>query len=99
MKAPLLAALLALAGIMGACESTPPVQEMSDARQAIAVAKKAGAEEYAPSDLTEAEELLASAHAKLVERAYNLARRDATQAKQKALDALKTSEQRNPPPE
>lgn len=99
MKTSVLAVLLAVAGIMGACESTPPVQEMSDARQAITVAREAGAEKYAASDLTAAEDLLASAHAKLVERSYNLARRDATQAKQKALDALKMSEQLNPPPE
>ncbi|MCH9693695.1 MAG: DUF4398 domain-containing protein [Gammaproteobacteria bacterium] len=72
---------------------------MSDARQAIAVAKKAGAEEYAASDLTAAEDLLASAQAKLVERAYNMARRDATQAKKKALAALKASELKNPAPE
>ena len=99
LKAPFLVALLALTGLIGACESTPPVQEMSDARQAIAVAKEAGAEEYAASDLSAAEDLLASAQVKLVERSYNLARRDATQAKKKALAALKTSEQQNPPPE
>ena len=30
-----------------ACETAPPVQEMSDARQAISVAKEAGAEKHA----------------------------------------------------
>ena len=40
---------------ISACESSPPVQEMSDARQAIAVAKEAGAEELAPMHLQSAE--------------------------------------------
>ncbi|MEL7185534.1 MAG: DUF4398 domain-containing protein [Pseudomonadota bacterium] len=77
---------------VAACESTPPVQEMSDARQAIAVAKKAGAEEHAPYHLQSAEDYLASAKEANNERAYNRARRDAKQARMKALDALHESE-------
>jgi hypothetical protein len=75
-----------------ACETAPPVQEMSDARQAIAVAKEAGAAERAAFHLKAAEDYLASAETLLGERAYNQARRDAKQAKIKALDALKASE-------
>jgi len=80
-----------------ACETAPPVQEMSDARQAIAVAKEAGAAEYAAFHLKAAEDYLASAETKLGERAYNQARRDAKQAKMKALDALKATEKPDDP--
>ena len=75
-----------------ACETAPPVQEMSDARQAIAVAKEAGAAERAAFHLKAAEDYLESAEAALNERSYSEARRDAKQAKIKALDALKASE-------
>jgi len=70
------------------------VQEMSDARQAIAVAKEAGAADHAAFHLNAAEKYLASAEQNLGERAYHQARRDAKQAKIKALDALKAAEDR-----
>jgi len=92
MKKIIQISLLAAFCGLGACETAPPVQEMSDARQAIAVAKEAGAAERAAFHLKAAEDYLASAEAKLGERAYNQARRDAKQAKIKALDALKASE-------
>lgn len=78
-----------------ACETAPPVQEMSDARQAIAVAREAGAAETAAFHLKAAEDYLESAEAALNERAYSEARRDAKHAKMKALDALKAAEQLN----
>ncbi|MEM9208926.1 MAG: lipoprotein LipL71, partial [Pseudomonadota bacterium] len=56
----LLGGLVSLAAGSG-CESAPPVQEMSDARQAIAVARDAGAEQIAAAELSEAEALLDSA--------------------------------------
>ncbi len=84
--------LVLLLCLFAACETAPPVQEMSDARQAIAVAKEAGAEELAAFHLDAAEKYLASAEKKLNERAYNQARNDAMQAKMKALDALHASE-------
>lgn len=80
--------LLAVVG----CVASPPVQEMSDARQAIAVAKEAGAEELAATELGEAEAYLASAQSKLSDRSYSPARQDALLAKEKALDALATAE-------
>jgi len=80
--------LLAVAG----CVTGPPVQEMSDARQAIAVAKEAGAAELASAELSEAEAYLESAQKKLSERSYSPARRDALLAKDKALDALARAE-------
>jgi hypothetical protein len=76
--------LLAVLLYVSACETAPPVQEMSDARQAIAVAKE---------DLKAAEDYLESAQQALNERSYHEARRDAKHAKMKALDALKASEE------
>lgn len=85
--------LVALALMVAACETAPPVQEMSDARQAIAVAREAGAENHAAATLREAEAFLDSAQRKLSERAYAQARRDALQAKNKALHALAVADQ------
>ncbi len=86
------AVLIAAIALMYGCETAPPVQEMSDARQAIAVAKEAGAAENAAIHLRAAEDYLQSAQQKLNDRKYSQARRDAKQAKMKALDALKASE-------
>ncbi len=88
LRSALLASLLAFA----ACQTAPPVQEMSDARQAIMVAKEAGAAKHAAEDLREAESLLQSAESLLTTRSYATARRDAVQAKTKALEALQRSE-------
>ena len=82
---------------LAACETSPPVQEMSDARQAIAAAKEAGAADGAGFHLRAAEKYLASAEEKLSERAYNQARYDAKQAKMKALDALNAIESSSEP--
>ncbi|MEE8344210.1 MAG: DUF4398 domain-containing protein [Woeseiaceae bacterium] len=65
---------------------------MSDARQAIAAAREAGAEDLAAEDFRAAEAFLDSAQRNLSERAYGSARRDATLAKEKARRALKVSE-------
>jgi len=74
------------------CETAPPVQEMSDARQAIAVAKEAGAADKAAIHLKAAESYLQKAQQELNDRRYSQARYDAKQAKMKALDALKATE-------
>lgn len=79
--------------VAAGCETAPPVQEMSDARQAIAVAREAGAAEHAAFHLKAAEDYLKSAEEKLNEQQYSRARYDAKQAKMKALDALKAAEQ------
>ena len=88
LRSILLAVLLTVVGC-----TTAPVQELSDARQAIAVAKEAGAAEYAADDLTAAENHLSSAEKNLGGRHYSDARDDAVQAKTRALDALKISEE------
>ncbi len=86
----LLAASLLL--VLTGCQTSPPVQEMSDARQAITVAKEAGAGDTAAAALNSAIEFLESAEQSLSARDYARARRDAILAKDKALEALKISE-------
>jgi hypothetical protein len=92
LKSLVQALLIAAVGITAACQTAPPVQEMSDARQAIAVAKEAGAADRAAFHLKAAEDYLESAEQKLNDHQYSQARYDAKQAKMKALDALKASE-------
>jgi hypothetical protein len=82
--------LIALAG----CATAPPVQEMSDARQAIAAARQAGAEQYAADQLKQAEFMLESAEGYLqtgTSNGYWSARRAAVDAKDTALNALLVS--------
>ena len=90
-----LAAIAATLSIVAACQ-TAPVQEMSDARQAIAAAQDAGAETYAAGDLRMAVGFLQSAETHLSNHAYDRARRDAVQAKEKALSALQRTETTRP---
>ena len=76
----MIAALLLAVG----CESMP-VQEITAAREA-------GAEEHAAEVLLAAEESLHSAEKYLNSRNYAIARREALEAKTKAMDALRASE-------
>lgn len=80
----LCAALLGVAG----CASGPPVQEMSDARQAIAAAREAGAANFDDEGLRRAETQLAEAEAQLNQRVYWDAKRLAVDAKETAIEAL-----------
>ena len=79
----LVVATLALVACAGA-----PVQEMSNARQAIRAARDAGADKAAPQKLNEAEVLLNRAEDSLERRAYREARRNAIAARDKAAEAL-----------
>ena len=65
---------------------------MSDARQAIAVAREAGASQLAPEDLRAAENYLDSALRNLSRKEYGQARIDAIEAKNRALNALAAAE-------
>jgi hypothetical protein len=87
-----LAGVLALLLILAACETAPPVQEMSDARQAITVAREAGAAELATTELAEAEKYLQNAEERLDRQQYREARSAALEAKLRAQQALKLSE-------
>jgi hypothetical protein len=93
-------ALFALLVVLCGCETGPPVQEMSDARQAIAVARQAGAAQFSPDEFRAAESFLDSAQRKLAEHAYAQARSDAVEAKNRAIAALENTEnssQQKPP--
>lgn len=79
--------LLALAVSVSGCAGAP-VQEMSNARQAIKAAREAGAEKIVPTTLSEAQALLERAETNLQKRAYRDARRDAIAARSKATEAL-----------
>lgn len=79
--------MLALAMSVSGCAGAP-VQEMSNARQAIKAARDAGADKIVPSTLSEAQTLLERAETNLQRRAYRDARRDAIAARSKATEAL-----------
>ena len=87
-----IATLFAVLVIAAACETAPPVQEMSDARQAIAVAREAGAETHATEELLQAERFLDSAEQNLSDQHYAEARRDALEAKSRAVAARRKTE-------
>lgn len=80
--------LLALLCIGAAGCAGAPVQEMSNARQAINAARDAGAERVAPQEFNEARSLLEQAETSLQKGAYEAARRSAVAAKIKAGEAL-----------
>ncbi|HXH03081.1 MAG TPA: DUF4398 domain-containing protein [Candidatus Competibacteraceae bacterium] len=69
------------------CAAVPPVQEMSDARQAIRSAEEAGAEQHAPAPLRQARQLLATAQEQLQRGAYSQARDAARDAYSAAVQA------------
>jgi len=75
------------AGLLAGCASAP-VQEMSDARQAIRAAQDAGAAQSAAATLTEAQTALNRAEGYLNKRYFSAARRNAEEAHRKAVEAL-----------
>lgn len=92
-----LGSLAAVAFLLVACVS-PPVQEMSDARQAIRAAREAGAVIYSLEKFNEASELLEKAESKLEVGSYFEAKRHAVEARKKAIRALeKTNTQKSKP--
>jgi hypothetical protein len=82
---------LALAG----CVSAPPVQEMSDARQAISAAEQADAGRVAADTLADARRVLAEAEQQIQEQAYGPARMNAVRAKNRATLALRSTRTRD----
>jgi hypothetical protein len=89
---PLLAAMLAFAGCAGA-----PVQEMSNARQAVRAANNAGADASAPELMSEARKMLKSAETNLRHGEYRAARDEAELARSKAVEARRIAEQAKAP--
>jgi len=84
----LFAGLLAAAG----CATSPPVQEMSDARQAIIAAQAADAANLAAESLAEAQRLLTLAERFLRNESFGSARNNALRAKNRALQALEMAQ-------
>jgi hypothetical protein len=83
----LLAPILLLSLLSTSCALAPPVQEMSDARQAIRAAIDADARRHAPSRLREAESLMDQAARDLERGSYLQARQNALSAKGHAIRA------------
>jgi hypothetical protein len=79
--------LATLGGAAAACVNAP-VQEMSNARQAIRAARDAGADRLAPQKLSEAQAFLERAEVSLQNRSYRDARRNAVEARGRASEAL-----------
>lgn len=73
---------------IAACVTAPPVQEMSDARQAIAAAEEAAAARHASDTFDEAQRYLATAERLLREESYGAARANAIRARDRAMRAL-----------
>ena len=88
--------VLATIGVvmLAGCVTAPPVQEMSDARQAITAAEQADAERVASDTLAEARRLLAEAERQIQEEAYGPARMNAVRAKNRAVLALRSTRSR-----
>ena len=84
--------LLLVALMLSGCATAPPVQEMSDARQAITAAEDANAARLAPVPLSDARRFLAQAETQIRNRSFSLARANAVRAKNRALAALQTSQ-------
>lgn len=80
--------------ILVAC-ATAPVQEMSDARQAIRSAEAVGAVQF--TTLQEARRLLQAAQTQLETGAYENARRSAVDARNKAIKAREQAIQSSAP--
>ncbi len=82
--------VLVLSAALLACKGAP-VQEMSDARQAIEAARAAGAQERSPRELRDAQAAITRAESSLREQHYTRARFAAQEAKRNAAVALAKS--------
>lgn len=78
--------------VNGCASGGPPVQEMSDARQAIEAARDAGAEDLASGEFASARARLVSAETHLKQRSFGAARRDALAARDLAVEARAAAE-------
>lgn len=77
--------------LVAGCVTAPPVQEMSDARQAIRAAEQADAGRVAADTLEDARRFLAEAEQQIQEGAYGPARMNAVRAKNRATLALRST--------
>ena len=86
---------LARAASVAGCVTAPPVQEMSDARQAISAAEQADAGRVAADTLADARRFLAEAEQQIQQEAYGPARMNAVRAKNRAVLALRSTRTRD----
>lgn len=84
------ASVAVLLSVLAACGGAP-VQQMSDARQAVRAAQAAGADEYAPEQLGRAKRLIEEAQEDLRRHDYRAAEQAASEARRSALEALEVS--------
>jgi len=77
--------------LLAAC-TTPPVQEMSDARQAVDAAVESGAAKQAPEKMGSAQAALRMAERLMHDHQFNAARHYAVEAKRRALEAQGTAQ-------
>ncbi|VAW91483.1 hypothetical protein MNBD_GAMMA22-2744 [hydrothermal vent metagenome] len=74
------------------CAINPPVQEMSNARQALNAARDANAEQFAENQYKKAKELLEQARSNIENGDYHTARYLALEAKNEAIQARQNSQ-------
>ena len=89
------ALLMLIALVVAGCVNAPPVQEMSDARQAISAAEQANAGRVAADTLADARRFLAEAEQQIQEQSYGPARMNAVRAKNRAVLALRSTRTRD----
>jgi len=77
---------------ISSCATNPPVQEMSNARQALNAARDAKAEQFAKTQYNKAKELLEEARSNLESGDYYTARYLALEAKHEAIQARHDSQ-------
>jgi predicted component of type VI protein secretion system len=82
--------MISLCVVLAACASAP-VQEMSDARQAVEAAVQSGAATTAPTQMTAAQNALRMAERLLRDHQFSAARHYALAARKKALEAQQIS--------
>jgi hypothetical protein len=82
---------LLLSALLYGCASAP-IQEMSDARQALQAAERVGADQFAPKRFRQAQGHLKRAEEALAIPAYQEARREAELARERAIDARASAE-------
>ena len=74
--------------ILTGCATLPPLQEMSNARQTISVAKELSENAAADEKILEAERLLARAQRRIEVNLYDSARQDALRAQKEAIEFI-----------
>jgi hypothetical protein len=84
-------AVIAWLCLCAACAG-PPVQEMSDARQAIRAAEAAGADQSAAVEMTQARALIKSAEDNIKVGNYRQAREHARLSRETAIEARRRAE-------